>query len=432
MCLFSTGFVRAGIPYYGLILHAAACLTFSLQIAGIAIAIRLFSGGSVPFSAAWTSVFATVLEMIQAYFGVTWAVTNPMLTMANTPVAQWLAILPPFCLSTLLYFVNFLLALDRSKKQECSWRGPVFGVSVLFLLWIGGFLLASKVSFQPLKFTAMLVQPHLPYSIHEQWRPWLKLDELTMSSLDENGSVDLIVWPETCLSESVFGEGESSEIDVQKQMTLSTFSQTMQLKYATNCLVGVAVTKKAVSVKYGLPVSEVDRFNCGCLISPSGLVDCHEKTTLVPFTEGVPEWLDFKVIRQFVLPVFGCQAPYKAGRGLHRIPFHDQSGTLRTIVVAVCFESWHPWLLQYHQEKRVDAIVHLIYDGDFVNHPELIERQVLSCRLRAIETRTWNLVCSNWSGSAIIDPCGSIVCQLPAQAGVLRSNLNPGVKVKSK
>ncbi len=30
----------------------------------------------------------------------------------------------------------------------------------------------------------------------------------------------------------------------------------------------------------------------------------------------------------------------------------------------------------------------------------------------------------------IIDPCGNIVCQLPAQAGVLRSNLKPGVKVR--
>ena len=68
------------------------------------------------------------------------------------------------------------------------------------------------------------------------------------------------------------------------------------------------------------------------------------------------------------------------------------------------------------------AIVHLVYDGYTVEHPGMIQRQVRACQYRAIETRKWNLVCSTWSGTAIIDPSGRIVRQLPARAGVLRSD----------
>ena len=63
-----------------------------------------------------------------------------------------------------------------------------------------------------------------------------------------------------------------------------------------------------------------------------------------------------------------------------------------------------------------------MYDGDFADYPELFERQLLSVRMRAIETRTWNLVCSCWRGTAIIDPRGRIVKQLHAIAGVLRTD----------
>jgi apolipoprotein N-acyltransferase len=53
----------------------------------------------------------------------------------------------------------------------------------------------------------------------------------------------------------------------------------------------------------------------------------------------------------------------------------------------------------------------------------MIERHIRACQYRAIETRKWNFVCSTWTGSAIIDPSGKIVAQLPGKAGVLRSNV---------
>ena len=175
-------------------------------------------------------------------------------------------------------------------------------------------------------------------------------------------------------------------------------------------------------IKYGLEVPHLQRYNCGCLVSLPSEMDCHEKIQLVPMREGLPTWLRTDFIRNTVLPFFKLSAPLTQGRNYHLLSFSDQQGALHTIAAAVCYESWHPWLPQFRKDERVEAIVYVMYDGDFADHPELFQRQLLSVRMRAIETRTWNLVCSSWRGTAINDPRGRIVKQLPAIAGVLRTD----------
>ena len=100
----------------------------------------------------------------------------------------------------------------------------------------------------------------------------------------------------------------------------------------------------------------------------------------------------------------------------------DSQGIEHRLAVAICYESWLPWLPQYHAREPVDAICHLIYDGDFADYPVYTERMLAAIRLRAIETRTWQLVCSCWAGSAIIDPRGRIVKELPREPGILRTD----------
>lgn len=180
--------------------------------------------------------------------------------------------------------------------------------------------------------------------------------------------------------------------------------------------------KRETTHRYGLEVAEGRRYNCGCLVSGLDKITCHEKRALVPFKEGLPGWLNQGWIRGRILPALQLHAPFTPGSQFRLLSFSDRHQQQRTIAVCVCYESFLPWLPQYRKTAPVDAIVHLVYDGDSIKHPELLQRQILACRYRAIETRTWNLVCSTWSGSAIIDPAGRVVCQLPATAGVLRSD----------
>ena len=422
MAWVSTGFVRDAVPVGGGVLHGAACLVFSLQFVGLALAVRLMRDWPVASAAALSAAVAVAGELLQAVCGVAWSVTSFSLAAADTPVAQWAATVTPFGVSGILYLVNFLFVRNQSPSFWLRWTGPISGVGIATAAWFGGCLLASATRVEPLPFSVMLVQPHVRVSVNIPWRPWRELDPLTRSSLQQAGCVDLIVWPEACLSESQYDDQTAAGNDVATRLTVQDFAQTLQPLYQTSCLVGVSMWKRETTHRYGLEVAEGRRYNCGCLVSGPDKITCHEKRALVPFKEGLPGWLNQEWIRGRILPALQLHAPFTPGSQFRLLSFLDRHQQQRTIAVCVCYESFLPWLPQYRKTAPVDAIVHLVYDGDSIDHPELLQRQILACRYRAIETRTWNLVCSTWSGSAIIDPAGRVICQLPATAGVLRSD----------
>jgi apolipoprotein N-acyltransferase len=424
MALLSTGFVRDAVPAWGGVLHGVACLVFSLQVVGLALAIRFLWDRAVPLAAAVTAVVAVAGEFLSAGManGVVWSVTSISLAAADTPVAQWAALVTPFGVSGILCFVNFLFVPNQSPTWWHRWTGPIFGVVVAGAAWAGGDWLALATRVEPLPFSVMLVQPHVRVSANVPWRPWLELDSLTQASLQQAGRVDLIVWPEGCLSSSHHENSEAAVVDVATRLTVQEFAQKHQPIYRTSCLVGVPLWKRETIERYGLLVTEGRRYNCGCLVSGPDEIACHEKQALVPFKEGLPGWLDQGWIRGRILPALQWNASFTPGNEFRVLSFRDREQQARLIAVSICYESFLPWLPQYLNSQAAEAIVHLVYDGDSVEHPGLLQRQILACRYRAIETRKWNLGCSTWSGSAIIDPTGKVVAQLPTTAGVLRTN----------
>jgi len=408
---------------------------------------------------------------------VSWSVTNFALTVGATPVAQWSEFITPFGVSGILYLVNFLFArkssgadadwlakdqrrntclivadrsairtLDRGAIHDVSWVGPAMGATVALVAWFGGSFIAAAISVESLPFAAILVQAHLRGAQDAPWRPWQTLDPLTRASLKAHGPVDLIVWPEACLSPSSRQAATSHLSDPSVQLPVQDFSQSLRSMYQANCLVGASTWEKGMTIRYGLDVPEMRRYNCGCLIEKSGSIAWHEKLDLVPFKEGLPAWLDHEWVRRRLFPALGLNQPFSYGRNYRPLTFYtlrgadgevfhkeghaqtgprtgyDRQGFRRTIAVAVCYESLLPWLPQYRDGTDVDAIVHLVYDGNTADHPGMMQRHLRACQYRAIETRKWNLVCSTWSGTAIIDPVGRIVQQLPAVAGVLRTD----------
>ncbi len=422
MCWLITGFFHSTITMWSFIIRGAGCVAFSSQFVAIAVAIHSLRQLSITAAALPIAIVATLTELIQAWLGLTWAVTNPILAIATTPLAQWSNTFTPFGLTFVSYFLGFLLVPDFAECEFKRWQGPLIGATCLAILWIGGIVIESRVHVQSLGFSAMLVQPHFQFKPNEAWQPWKTLHQLTMESLKSDGKVDLIVWPESSLSESWYEPPTKQESTYPERLTLQDFKANLLPQYCTNCMFGVTIADPTSIMKYGLEVPHLNRYNCGCLVSRTAEIDCHEKIQLVPLREGLPNWLRFDFVRNTILPYFQLTAPFSSGRNFHLLSFSDQQGTLHTIAAAVCYESWHPWLPQFRKDERVEAIVYVMYDGDFADYPELFQRQLLSVRMRAIETRTWNLVCSSWRGTAIIDPRGRIVKQLPAIAGVLRSD----------
>ncbi len=424
----STGFVRAAVPAWGWLLHGAACSIFSLQFVGIALAIRLLRNRSVLVAAALTAVMAVGCEALQAWCGLVWSVTSLSLPVAATPVAQWAAWITPLGVAGVLYWVNFLIVPDgRAGGLWLRWLGPATAVGIAVTAWFGGALIASATTVDPAPFSVMLVQPHLKGEKEVPWRPWIELDRLTQASLDEEGPVDLIVWPESCLSISPLDDPtratDSTASDFEHRLTVADFAETLRPRYKTNSLVGVAMWKRVVEKRYGLQVPVIRRYNCGCLVRRSGETSCYEKQALVPFKEGLPSWLEqASWIRGRVLPFFQLKAELTPSNRFRLLSFRDRCDNEQTIAVSVCYESFLFWLPQYGKQATVDAIVHLVYDGGWYKHRGVIQRQILACRYRAIETRKWNLVCSTWTGTTIIDPRGRVLHSLSSKPGVLRSN----------
>jgi apolipoprotein N-acyltransferase len=356
-------------------------------------------------------------------------------------------VLTHFGLAAVLSCVGCLWLPIACRRAPSQWLGLTIATSALATLWWGGIWIESLVTTQAPPIAVLLVQPAgASGTFGAQQELWKSLETLTRESLDENPTVDLIIWPESCLAQTPYADSrrEDSHLELTPPATetgeyrlignefipdrnlslnLTAFRLNQAKSFLSNCLVGVCLSEPAIAFKYGQVVRVEHSYNCACLVSPDGNVRAHEKLAAMPFREGLPGWMDCNWVRQVLdRTSIPGNLDIQRGRNFDTMTFVDTSGFRRKIAVAICYESWLPWLPQYHCEEPLDAICHLAYDGDFKDHPEYTQRMLLTIRLRAIETRTWQLVCSHYAGTAVIDPRGRIVKQLPPGPGVLRTD----------
>lgn len=398
----------------------------------------------------WLRIVSLVMVAVSAEFACArvitpvWIVTNPPLFLANTPIAQWVACLSTFGLSGFLYFALFSLIPQMHHTGWRRWQGSLASCVVMLSLWGGGSWIKSRVTVMKMGFSVALVQPNLRYQPNQEWQPWHELICLTDTLLEEDPRIDLIVWPETSVAadtrsrafsqvasgptdESQYANASSSlKIDFA-HFDIAAMAARYSDKTSASLLVGSVLIDQIEAVKYGVTVPQSRRMNCACLWSTGRgsryeSLQVYEKQSLMPLREYTPGWMKFGLVRTGLMPRLKSNE-LTPGMEYRTLTFLDSQGIERRLAVAICYESWLPWLPHYYATESVDAIVHLIYDGDFANYPIYTERMLGAIQLRAIETRTWQLVCSSWAGTAVIDPSGRIVKQLPPQPGVLRTNL---------
>ncbi|MBX3420925.1 MAG: hypothetical protein KF752_05135 [Pirellulaceae bacterium] len=289
-------------------------------------------------------------------------------------------------------------------------------------------MIESQIHVTAPSFKALMIQPHHEAKESTKQPTWKTLHELTLKTLKKQGEVELILWPEGAVPGGNLHELASDSKTLSDKansnfMSLSRFRAELLPQYGTNCLAGTSLSCNGIAIIGKVSYPAICNYNCGCLFTKSGQVDAHEKISLMPIRETVPNWFNwFPQIRKWILSEENLASRYQPGRNFHPLTFQDRNGVTRKIAVAICYESWLPWLPQYHCQEPLDAICHLAYDGDFKDHPEYTQRMLLTIRLRAIETRTWQLVCTHFSGTAVIDPRGRIVKQLPPGPGVLRTD----------
>jgi apolipoprotein N-acyltransferase len=395
MCWLSSPFVRGDFPKFGVLIQGLASTLFGIQMMAIAAGLRWFRNRSVFWSAPVVGLAATRCEVVRV-FVLRWPLLALGFPAASTPLAQWAHYASPFGVSFLLYLINFLLCPSGPKwKTLRAWLPTLAALVCGALAWFGGERIAARVPVNPIPLSVLLVQPNrlVPASSQDLNRDGsvaCLLDGLTRSALREGPPVDLIVWPETSIRRagerlSLLGATESQT--GSDEPTLNWFYHNLAFDYRTPCLVGAVVQE-----------SDGRRFNSALLITPNGQMSRYDKRILV----------------------VGAESNYTPGRNYRCLPLVTREGRDLSLGVSICYEIHFPWLPQYLAINRPDVMLHLNNESRYRDYPGQHGHGTWACQYRAIETRTWQIVCATWTRSAVIDPRGTVRVLLPAKSSTLR------------
>jgi len=397
MCWLSMPFVRADFPQSGILIQAIASLLFGFQIIAIAAAIRWSRDRPVAVSALLAATAATSCDILRVSV-LRWPLLAIGSPAAGTPIAQWAYYVSLFGVSFFIYTANFLILPGRASLRELrAWGPPVSAGLLVALAWSGGELIARGVRVEQVPLSALIVQPNRVIggsvgiaSTSGDGPIAFQLDRQTRTALDGGRPVELVIWPECSIRKAVerLGSPEPAEThDRDREPTLDWLFRSLVSDVRIPCLVG-AIT----ATRDGL------RFNSALLVTPEGEVQRYDKRTLV----------------------IGAESMYTRGGPYRCLRLLTSGGRTVRIGVSICYEMHFPWLPQYSAANCPDLMVHLNNESMYRAYRGQPVHGTWACQFRAIETRTWQLVCASWTRSAVIDPRGCVREILQARPGVIR------------
>jgi apolipoprotein N-acyltransferase len=140
------------------------------------------------------------------------------------------------------------------------------------------------------------------------------------------------------------------------------------------------------------------QFNSALLVSPDGSIQRYDKRLLVVGAEGM----------------------YTPGDGYQRLSLRTRDGRELNLGVSICYEMHFPGLPQYRTRNHPELLIHLNNESMYRAYPGEPGHGTWACQYRAIETRTWQLVCATWTRSVVIDPRGKVREILGPWPGTIR------------
>ncbi len=142
--------------------------------------------------------------------------------------------------------------------------------------------------------------------------------------------------------------------------------------------------------------------NTSLLLGPDGSEQGrYDKIDLVPFGEFVPPLFSFvnRITRE--------TGDFVPGHDIKVLPAGGAN-----LGVFICYESAFPDLVRQFAAQGANVLVNLSNDAYF-GHSEAREQHLLIARMRAVENRRFLIRSTNDGITALIDPAGRIIRQLP-------------------
>lgn len=245
----------------------------------------------------------------------------------------------------------------------------------------------------------LVVQPNVPAG--DRWAPTAQRTNLatigrqTLEAMSRSAAdADLIVWPETVLTQPVDQPGE-----LQRDLL------EWAARFGVPLILGAARSPSAGSA--------ASYRNSALWLDPSaGVLDAIDKSRAIPVVEAASASLLTSATRSLVgldaLEDYAEEAPIEAPLGIDP-----------TFAVTLCFESIFPALSDRRRDARTAALLNLANDSWFRSDVPS-RQQIAFASFRAIEQRLPLLRVAHSGASVEIDPFGRIQQRLPfGQSGEL-------------
>jgi apolipoprotein N-acyltransferase len=142
--------------------------------------------------------------------------------------------------------------------------------------------------------------------------------------------------------------------------------------------------------------------NSAVLLGPTGNeIGRYDKMYLVPFGEFVPP------LFSFVNRITQEAGDFAPGRQIKVLPAANHR-----LGVFICYESAFPHLVRQFSRAGADVLVNISNDGYF-GHTYAREQHLLLVQMRAVENRRFIIRATNDGLTAVVDPSGRIIKELP-------------------
>lgn len=362
---------------------------------------------SVPRTEILFIIFWLLFETLHQRWDLSW----PWLTLGNgfagaTWFVQWYDVTGTMGGSFLILLVNVWLYrwLGAGSVKAARFAGLLVGV--LALVSLLRYYTYSPNHQQNIQVVAL--QPSF-----DPWNEKFVRDSRDMiaemvkiSSTQVDSNTDLLVWPETSLTENI--ELINAGMDYQVRMLDDFRKKYPKLEILTgadmqqvyrNCKKRPSSTARPT----GTSTIWWDSYNSALFIDKNSKVAFYHKSKLVPGTEQMPLTNWFPAINDLAVTLDENSTTGSLGTSDSVVLFGKNK-----IIPAICYESIYGDYLTQFARKGGGAIAVITNDAWWGNTPGY-QQHMAYAKLRAIEQRKWVVRSANTGTSCFIDSKGNVL-----------------------
>ena len=336
----------------------------------------------------------------------------------------------------MLYYGNY--ELEKKRSAQTLQTAKFFGVLFMLMLLYG--VIQYDLPRKPVKeLTAITVQQNSdPWLEESDKKSILISQELTKNKIKElemqDRKADLVIWSEGCLRHA-FPNAETYYSWFPSEGSLTSFVKEIN----TPCIFGGSVVKMQSHTQNGIQNKRKEYFNSALLYDADGKYrGYYAKNHLVPFAEVIP-FNEVPFVHAFMEKVVGISAGWTPGdqytffnipcritenyilpavKDIDLAKNYDKQKeeekkpyTVR-ISTPICFDDAFTDIMRPLFLNGTELFINITDDSWSRKKSSEIQHFVIAS-YRAIEYRTTLVRSSNAGYSAVVDPSGKVIADLP-------------------